>query len=213
MQIFAGSSQPVPERELLMKHLRLAILLCAAALAFTTPALAQTVKVNWNQSVNFSQYKTYAWKLGPTQNNSFYTPWVQSNADQQLKQKGLTLAAAGQTPDIYITYHMQTQELMDATTTDDGFGPGWGWGPGPWGAWGGWGGWGVGIGGGDIATTTEQPRTLGILSVDLYDSAKKQLIWRGQATVDNVSNSQSGDEKQTKNSIDKMFKQYPPKSK
>jgi hypothetical protein len=196
-----------------MKRFRLALLVCVAALTFTVPANAQSVKVNWNQSANFSQYKTYAWKLGPTQNSSFYTPWVQSNADQQLKQTGLTLAAAGQTPDIYITYHMQTQELMDATTTDDGFGPGWGWGPGPWGVWGGWGGWGVGLGGGDIATTTEQPRTMGILSVDLYDAAKKQLIWRGQATVDSVSNSQNGDEKQTKSSIDKMFKQYPPKSK
>ncbi len=197
-----------------MKYLRLALLLCVAALAFTSPALAQTVKVNWNQSIDFSHYKTYAWKLGPKQNASFYTPWVQANADQALKQKGLSLAAAGQTPDIYITYHMQTQELMDSTTNEDGFAPGWGWGPGPWGVWGGWGGWGGwGIGGGDMVTTSEEPRTMGILSVDLYDTSKKQLIWRGQATVDNVSNSQNGDEKQTKSSIDKMFKQYPPKSK
>jgi hypothetical protein len=40
-------------------------------------------------------------------------------------------------------------------------------------------------------------------------SDNKQLIWRGQATVDNVSNSRNGDERQTKYSIDKMFKQYP----
>jgi Domain of unknown function (DUF4136) len=195
-----------------MKSIRTLLLVCALALC-ADPAFSQTVKVNWNQQVNFSQYKTYAWKLGATQNGSFYTPWVQANADQQLKSKGLTLAAPGQSPDVYVTYHMQTQEMMDATTTDDGFGPGWGWGPGPWGAWGGWGGWGIGLGGPDVATTTEHPRTLGILSVDLYDVAKKQLIWRGQATVDSVSNSQSGDEKQTKNSVDKMFKQYPPKQK
>lgn len=106
-----------------MKHFRIALLLCVAALV-ASPAFSQTVKVNWNQSVNFAQYKTYAWKLGATQNGSFYTPWVQTIADQQLKSKGLTLAAAGQTPDLYITFHMQTQELMDATTTDDGFGPG-----------------------------------------------------------------------------------------
>jgi hypothetical protein len=63
----------------------------------------------------------------------------------------------------------------------------------------------------DTAITTEQPRTMGILTVDLYDVAQKHLVWRGQATVDSVSNSQKGDEKQTQKSVEKMFKQYPPK--
>src|ERR1700735_4432988 len=79
------------------------------------------------------------------------------------------------------------------------------------GAWG-YGGWGVwGIGGPDIATTSEEPRTMGIMSVDLYDVSHSQLVWRGQATVDSVSNSQGGDEKQVKSSVVKMFKKYPPK--
>jgi hypothetical protein len=63
----------------------------------------------------------------------------------------------------------------------------------------------------DTAITTEEPRTMGILTVDLYDVAKKHLVWRGQATVDSVSNSQKGDEKQTEKSVEKMFKKYPPK--
>jgi hypothetical protein len=196
------------ERKNQMKHLRLLILLCAVL--FTSSAFAQTIKVNWNQSATFSNYKTYAWKVGPTQSNSFYAPWVKSNVDMQLAAKGFTQAAAGQKPDVYVTFHIQTQEVLDATTTDDGFGPGWGWGGGPWGVWGGWGGWGYGELP-DTAITTEQPRTMGILTVDLYDVAQKHLVWRGQATVDSVSNSQSGDEKQVKNSVDKMFKKYPPK--
>ena len=102
--------------------------------------------------------------------------------------------------------------MIDATTTTDGDGfGGWGWGGGGfWGGWGGWGGWGVAGGFPDVATTYEQPRTLGIMTVDLYDVNQKQLVWRGQATVDSVSNSQSGDEKQVKNSVVKMFKKYPP---
>jgi|HubBroStandDraft_6_1064221.scaffolds.fasta_scaffold419289_1 hypothetical protein len=191
-----------------MKNLRALTLLCAVL--FTSSAFAQTIKVNWSQSAPFSTYKTYAWKVGPTQSNSFYAPWVKSNVDIQLAAKGFTQAAAGQTPDVYVTFHIQTQEVVDATTTDDGFGPGWGWGGGRWGVYGGWGGWGL-DGGLDTAITTEQPRTMGILTVDLYDVAQKHLVWRGQATVDSVSNSQSGDEKQVKNSVDKMFKKYPPK--
>jgi hypothetical protein len=194
-----------------MKNVPVLTLLCAVLMA--SPAFAQTVKVNWNQVAPFSDYKTYAWKTGTSQANSFYAGWVKPDVDAQLAAKGLTLASANQKPDIYVTFHIQTQEVSDAITTEDGFGPGWGWGGGPWGVWGGWGGWGGWEGGdfSDTAITTEEPRTMGILTVDLYDVAKKHLVWRGQATVDSVSNSQKGDEKQTEKSVEKMFKKYPPK--
>jgi hypothetical protein len=65
----------------------------------------------------------------------------------------------------------------------------------------------------DVAQTEAQPRMMGILAVDLVDVRKKQLVWRGQATTDAVSNSQKGDEKQVLKSVDKMFKQFPPKEK
>jgi hypothetical protein len=192
-----------------MKHLRMLALFCAVLLA--APVFAQTIKVNWKQGANFSAYKTYAWKITPTQRKSIYLDWVQADVNAQLAAKGFTQAANGQKPDIYVAYHLATQEMLDATTTtDDGFG-GWGWGGGPWGIYGGWGGWGAGAGLPEMATTTEEPRTMGIMTVDLYDVAHSQLVWRGQATVDSVSNSQSGDEKQVKNSVVKMFKKYPPK--
>ncbi len=194
-----------------MENVGVLILLCAVLMA--TPAFAQTIKVNWNQAAPFSDYKTYAWKTGTSQANSFYSGWVKPDVDAQLAAKGLTLASGNQKPDIYVTFHLQTQEVLDAVTTDDGFGPGWGWGGGRWGVWGGWGGWGGWEGGdfSDTAITTEQPRTMGMLTVDLYDVAQKHLVWRGQATVDSVANSQKGDEKQTQKSVEKMFKQYPPK--
>jgi uncharacterized protein DUF4136 len=192
-----------------MKTLRLMAFLCAIFLA--APVFAQTVKVNWKQGNNFSGYKTYAWKITPQEQKSIYVTWVQADVNAQLASKGLTLAAAGAKPDLYVAYHNSTQEMVDATTTtdSDGFG-GWGWGGGPWGIYGGWGGWGGGFGLPEMATTTESPRTMGIMTVDLYDVNQKQLVWRGQATVDSVSNSQSGDEKQVKNSVVKMFKKYPP---
>jgi len=190
-----------------MKNLRGLILFCAVLLA--SPTFAQTIKVNWKQTAPFSSYKTYAWKITPTQAASIYADWVKTDVDAQMASKGFTLASGSQKPDVYVAYHLATQEMLDATTTTDGFG-GWGWGGGPWGIYGGWGGWGLDAGP-DIATTTEQPRTMGILTVDLYDVSHSQLVWRGQATVDSVSNSQSGDEKQVKSSVEKMFKKYPPK--
>lgn len=105
---------------------------------------------------------------------------------------------------------MVSQEVIDSTTTDDGFG----FGGGPWGYWGGWGGWGSWGGcGPDFAHTEAEPRMMGILSVDMVDAKKKEMIWRGQATVDAISNSQKGDEKQTLDSVKKMFKQFPPTKK
>jgi len=46
---------------------------------------------------------------------------------------------AGQHPDLYVYYCIMAQEVMDSTTTDDGFGMG----GGPWGFSGGWDGWGA----------------------------------------------------------------------
>jgi hypothetical protein len=189
------------------------VLFLASAVMLLFPAgsaFAQTVKVNWQMQAPFPDYKTYAWKDSKNQGGQFYRQWVEQDVDAELAKKGLQKVAAGQTPDIYLYYHTVTQEVMDSTTTDDGFG----WGGGGWGYWGGWGGWGeggLGIGGStNIAHTEAEPRFMGILSVDIVDAKKKQLVWRGQATTDAISNSQKGDEKQVLKSVDKMFKQFPP---
>jgi hypothetical protein len=42
--------------------------------------------------------------------------------DAELTKKGLQKVPAGQNPDIYVYYHVVTQEVFDSTTTDDGFG-------------------------------------------------------------------------------------------
>jgi len=103
-----------------MKNLRILAFLCAIFLA--TPVFAQTVKVNWKQGNNFSGYKTYAWKITPQEQKSIYVDWVQADVNAQLAAKGLTLAAAGAKPDVYVAYHLTTQEMIDATTTTDGDG-------------------------------------------------------------------------------------------
>jgi hypothetical protein len=129
------------------------------------------------------------------------------DVDAVLAKKGFRRVSVNQKPDLYIYYHIVTQEVMDSTTMDDGFG----WGGGPWGTWGGWGGWGMWGGlGPDIAQTTVQPRMMGILAVDLIDANRKTLVWRGQATTDAISNTQKGDANQVRKAIDKMFKQFPP---
>ena len=177
-----------------MKLLKLSLFL--SFLACGLPVSAQTVKVNWQTGAPFSTYKTFAWQDPSNPGLPFYGPWVKTDVLAQLKAKGLTPAATGQTPDLIATYHIQGQELVDATSPTDGFdmnpgpwGGGWGWN----GGWGGWGGWNA-----DTTTiTSEHPRQIIILSIDLADAKLKKLVWRGQATVENVSSSEKGDQKQT----------------
>lgn len=184
-----------------MKKLTTAVTVCSLLTA--TGALAQTVKVNWQTDAPFPDYRTYAWKESTNEGGPFYQQWVEKDVDTILYERGLRKVAAGENPDLYVFYHVMTQEVIDSTTTDDGFG----WGGGRWGRWGGWGGWG----GPDVIETAARPRTMGILAVDLIDVKKKEMVWRGQATVDMISNTQKGDEKQVQKSVEKMFKQYPPK--
>jgi hypothetical protein len=176
-------------------------------LLLATGAMAQTVKVNWQEDAPFSDYHTYAWQPSKNPGAHFYQQWVHKDVDDELADKGLQKVDANENPDLYLYYHVMSQGVIDSTTTDDGFD----FGGGPWGYWGGWGGWGgFGL---DTAQTDAEPRMLGILSVDIVDAKNKQMVWRGQATVDAISNSQKGDEKQTLNSVKKMFKQFPPKKK
>lgn len=188
---------------------RLGSILGACLLLCGAGAWAQSIKVNWQTGAPFSDFHTYAWRPSKNSGAHFYRQWVVKDVDQQLNQKGLREVSKDQNPDVYVYYHVVAQEVMDSTTTDDGFG----WGGGPWGYWGGWGGWGgmdMDMG---MAQTEAQPRMMGILSVDLVDAKHKDLVWRGQATVDSISNSQKGDEKQVLKSVEKMFKKYPPKPK
>ncbi|HUY12714.1 MAG TPA: DUF4136 domain-containing protein [Terriglobia bacterium] len=178
-------------------------------LALSLPAFAQTVKVNWQARAPFHDYRTFAWLKSKKEGDHFYKQWVVRDVNRELQAKGLQEVSLNQHPDVFLLYHEITQQVMDSTTIDDGFG----WGGGPWGGWGGWGGWGMGMSmgmGPDMAWNTAEPRSMGILTVDIVATNQKKLIWRGQATVDAVSNKQKGDEKQVLKSVQKMFKLYPP---
>jgi hypothetical protein len=172
-------------------------------------ASAQAVRVNWQRGAPFADYKTYAWHLTSRQNDSLYRQFVVEYGDDAMRKAGLTKVSESQNPSLLIAYHFSTQELIDSTTTTDGFA--WGGGPwGPWASWGGWGGWGAEFGP-DFSTTEEHPRMMGILTIDLIDAKTKRLVWRGQATEDSIASTQKGDEKQVRKSVDKMFEHFPPK--
>ena len=195
-----------------MKTLRFGLFVCL--FLFGISLSAQTVRVNWRTGAPFSDYKTFVWQDSKNPGMPFYGQWVKTDVIAELSAKGLTQAAAGQTPDIFVTYHIRGQELIDATsnTDSDGFGLGSGPWEGGWGWYGGWGGWGP-WDANSTTFTSEHPREMVILTISIADAKHKMLVWRGQATVENQSSTEKGDEKQTKQCVEKLFKSYPPKTK
>ena len=193
-----------------MKYAKYFVLL---AVLFCAPVMkAQTVRVNWQTGAPFGTYKSFSWRDPQKPGLPFYGAWVKSDVVAALSGKGLTQAAAGQSGDLVATYQIQGQEMIDADTTSDGFGTSIGpWGGG-WGYWGGWGGWDT-FDDSSTSFTSEHPRQIVLLKVSLFDAKTKQLVWMGQATVENVSSSEKGDQKQTEQCVQKMFKSYPPKVK
>lgn len=179
----------------------------AIAMAVVVPTMtqAQTIRVNWSQKAPYSDYTSFTWIPSKDTNHPFYRQYVGQYVKAALIQKGLKEVAASQSPAILVTYHFLTQEMMDTETS--GFGDG-----------GGWGGWGMGMGGMGMggmgmenSTTSEVPVTIGILTVDLVDAKSKKLVWRGQATTDNVIKNSKGEQKEVAKAIHKMFDHYPPK--
>ena len=89
-----------------------------------------------------------------------------------------------------------TRDQQTLNTFYDGFGGGWGWRR-------------FGGGGFGEATTTTDTYKVGTVVVDLFDTKTKQLIWRGAAS-DTLSDNSDKNIKKLNESVDKMFKHFPP---
>lgn len=172
------------------------LVLCVSGVA------AQDVHYNYAQDVDFSKFRTYKWVeiKGADQANQLTTKQIRDAIDAELAKKGLTKNDAD-TADLYIG--MQTALGTEKQFTS--YNTGWGYGPGWYG-----GGW---YGYGGMTTTTGSTSTIyvGQLDVDMYESVKHDLVWRGVAskTID----PKAKPEKQQKNinkAVAKLLKNFPP---
>jgi len=171
-------------------------------LFFVSSALAQDVRFNFDQGARFSDYKTYKWVTlkNAAQLNNLLDGQVKDAFDAELRAKGLTKTDEEKV-DLFIGYQAAVGQEKQFTSysTDWGYGPGWG-----------GRGW---YGGGGTSTTTGQTSTIytGQLALDMYDSAKQNLVWRG--LVSKTIDQKAKPDKQQKNlskSVAKLMKNYPP---
>jgi hypothetical protein len=161
-----------------------------------------SVSTDYDQSVNFSQYKTYKWGGADNPNdvlqkNQLILQRVYNAIDTALLAKGFTKVESD--PDFVAYPHAGTQEKTDVTS--------WGYGYGGWWGAGGYGGYR----GGNIDVTQY---TEGTLFIDMVDNKKKKLIWRGTGSgiVNPPSSPQESAEK-VNNAVAKVLEDFPPQGK
>jgi hypothetical protein len=156
----------------------------------TAGCSTMSVHSTFNPSATFSQYRTYAWlpntdktRVADLMRGSPSEQRLQSNVDQALAAKGITLAPAGTQPDFLISYHVATQEKMDVTDWGYGF---------------------YGFGGPVDAYTYTQ----GTLILDFVDPKTQNAFWRGYAS-DIVGDAGANGAKLDE-AVTKMMQKYPP---
>jgi hypothetical protein len=161
-------------------------------------AYAQDVHYNYDRGANFAAYKTYQWvDLPGPLTDRLIDQAIKRSIDEQLAQKGLTKVErdAGLQVGYQAVINLEKGVNLAAWGTRGG--------PGGFGEWGGL----------DSDTVTGQTSTIpvGVLVVDLYDPATKQLIWRGDAskTID-LKKDPDKNYKNLQKVMAKLFKYYPP---
>jgi len=183
------------------KHVILAMALLFVGVG---TAVAQDVRYDFDKDKDFSKYKTYKWVpiKGAQLPDDLTQKAVTSAIDAELATKGLTKTDAEQA-DLYIGYQtaIGQEKEFSSYNTGWGYGPGWG------------GGW---YGGAGMSTTYGSTSTvyIGTLDLSMYDSASKQLVWRGSASK--TLDPKAKPEKKQKNigkAVAKLLKNYPPKPK
>ncbi len=162
---------------------------------------AQDVRYNFDSQANFAAFKTYKWAeiKGADRPNALVDKQIRDALKAGLATKGLE-ETDSDSADLYIAYQtaIGTEKQFTSYNTGWGYGPGWG------------GGW-YGAGGSGITTGSTSTIYVGQLGVDMYESAKKDLVWRG--TASKTLDPKAKPDKQQKNltkAVNKLLKNYPP---
>jgi len=194
-----------------MKTLRNTALLLMTSLALV-PLRAQTA-TDFDKSVDFTQFKTYAWSTpdiqvgnNPTYKSGLITKNIETSLTDELARRGLTMNA--ENPDLLVGFHTYTEKKVDSYGSvapspmyyPFGYRAGWRYYPYGFANWPyAWNG-----------NFRNVQYTEGTLIIDVVNARTKQLIWRGSAEG-NVSDPNRL-EKEISRGIHKIMKEYPVKA-
>jgi len=159
------------------------------------PAFAGA-KVDYDKGVDFSKYRTYAWREGTPAASPGVQQDIEDAIDAQLQAKGLTRVEAD--ADLHVITH--TSSRAETLITADK------WSYGGWPGWRGWGNWGTGI---STSMVNVSKIPIGTVMVDLVDAEADRLVWRGigEGTIPKKHHKL---EAKIQRGSQKLFRDFPP---
>jgi hypothetical protein len=163
-------------------------------------ASCSSVKVysDFDNKVDFSQYKTYAFHkngIDKVEISELDKKRILNAIDRELSNKGMVKS---DNPDLLINIFTKEREKIDVNQFNMGWGYGWGWGWNPY-LWGG-------------RSTYATSSTEGTLYIDLIDAKKKELVWQGEG-VGYLTEDRREKEKRINEFVAKILAQFPPEAK
>jgi hypothetical protein len=163
---------------------------------FSLAVTAQDVTYNYDQSADFSKFKSFKWVeiKGSVHPDQLVDQQIKAAFETEMAKKGLSKTDSDQA-NLYVGYQLAIGQEKQINSFNTG-GAGWGYGA----RW-----------GGGMTTATTSTINIGTLVLDMYDPGAKQLVWRGAAskTID----PKAKPDKRQKNlakAAQKMLKNYPP---
>jgi len=156
-----------------------------------------SIRVNsdYDKSVDFSQYKTYAFHkrgIDRVEISGLDKKRILNAIDIELGKKGMTKS---ENPDLLVNIFTKERERIDVDQYNAGWGYGWGYGWNPY-LWGG--------------RTYVSTYVEGTLYIDLIDAKKKELVWEGEG-VGYLTENRERKESQINEFVAKILAQFPPK--
>ena len=177
-------------------------LLLALTLA-VTPAFAQKVSIDYDTNYDMDTIKTFSWAKTSETSLENTEPLIHSrlvNGIEYYMTKG-DLREVETDPDVYVTYHTNTQTDVTVNNTAFSYAFPMGWYGGGFGAY-------RGIGVGVSAASTVTSYEKGTLIVDVWDRKTKNLVWRGTAANITVTEEAKKMTKRLDKALDKMVKEW-----
>jgi hypothetical protein len=154
-------------------------------------AFAQKIEIEFDQSVDFSKFKTFAIRDGrlnsknPSLNSELVRKRIDLDIQKFLEGRGLEFTPSGRS-DLDVRYTLGTVRGVQREAYPAG-----------------WRGWGTRV--------VRVPYTEGTLVIDLRDPASRSLVWRAIAREE--KRDAAGVEGKLDNMVKKSFEKYPPKPK
>ena len=175
-----------------MRSLKITAVLLLFVLVLTSCSSVK-VATDYDQSVNFNQYETFAFfkpGIDKAEISDLDKKRILRAIETEMQQKGFTKS---DNPDLLVSIFTKTKENINIYNNNYAYGYGWGWHPWYWGA-----------GYNTVNSTTE-----GTLYIDLIDADKKELVWQGMGTA---ALAREVDRKQERINeiVEEILEKYPP---